>query len=85
MSTNVKTKVFGIRQVLLGVPVCHKLCDSGHVPEALNMSPHLEKGNSKTNYRTIVLNNNDISVIPHTSFMILGKVLMISEPQVPQI
>lgn len=85
MSINVKSKGFGIRQVLFGVPVCHKLCDSGHVPEAPNMPPHLEKGDSKTYYRKIVSSNNGISAIPHTSFMILGKVLIISEPQVPQI
>lgn len=81
----VKSKNLGIRQVLFGVPICHKLCDSGHVPKAMNMSPHLGKGDSKTYYRKIVSNNNDISVIPHTSFMILSKVLIISEPQIPQI
>lgn len=51
----------------------------------MNMSPHLGKGDSKTYYRKIVSNNNDILVIPHTSFMILSKVLIISEPQIPQI
>lgn len=85
MSIKVKSKDFGIRQVLFGVPACHKLCDSGHVPKDPDMSPHLGKGDSKTYYRKIVSSNNDISVIPHTSFMISSKVLIISEPQALQI